>query len=505
MEAIYIKSVRDEQGEKFFPITHTDAVIDKDGNKLSNTLDTKLSPDNIKAGNAVAITTDKNDITIDVTLPEAINIIDSLDTTTPGQGALDAYQGKVLKELIPQVVDNLTTADRTSALSANQGRLLSHRIVPAGGATGQVLKKSGDGDHELEWGDAADPNAIVGDGSIMKIIELTYAEYKALEEAGELREDTEYHISDLGGDPDNIVSGSGLSQAEVQAMIDTSIDSIDEALIPAGGTEGQVLKKSSNDDYGLEWGDAADPNAIVGDGTIKRIVELSYNDYITMSEKGQLEEGTEYHINDWTESGASELKANQIKLNNGIDLETAFNNKDIVDEGQNMRLDVAEGNIDAIVGTVNTLSSNINTLDNHLKTYYAAGSGSDNSKPYRKLLTINMPNAYQTFYLQFAAYEFENMSFLFNGQFIVHLDNTQTVKQCYFYGDYPMKAVTEVQMLLYVEDNTAGQVRLGLYAYMPHTWRTVGLNILATNDLSKIVSDNSAYASEPSHVIKRAV
>lgn len=375
MEAIYIKSVRDEQGEKFFPITHTDAVIDKDGNKLSNTLDTKLSPENIKAGNAVAITTDQNDITIDVTLPEAINIINNLDTNFSGQGALDAYQGKVLKESIPAIANDLETPDDKKVLSAYQGYLLGNRVVPEGGAIGQVLKKSGDGDHELEWGDAADPNAIVGDGSIMKIVELTYAEYKTLEEAGDLREDTEYHISDLGGDPDNIVSGSGISEAEVQAMIDTSIDTIESALIPTGGTSGQVLKKVDDTDHNVEWGDVADPNAIIGDGTIKRIVELSYNDYITMSEKGQLEEGTEYHINDWTESGASELKANQIELNNGTDLETAFNNKDIIDEGQNTRLDVAESNIDAIVNTVNNHSSSlsncetrINSLSNYVAT-----------------------------------------------------------------------------------------------------------------------------------------
>ncbi len=435
MEDIQIKSMKDESGKKFFPLTHSDAVIDNNGKKLTDTLNTKLSPENIKAGNAVAITTDQNDITIDVTLPEAINIINNLETNYSGQGALDAYQGKVLKESIPVIANDLETPDDKKVLSAYQGFLLGNRVVPEGGATGQVLKKSGDGNHELEWGDAADPNAIVGDGSIMKIVELTYAEYKTLEEAGELREDTEYHISDLGGDPDNIVSGSGISEAEVQAMIDTSIDTIESALIPTGGTSGQVLKKVDNTDHNVEWGDAADPNAIIGDGTIQKIVELPYNDYITLSDKGQLDEDTEYHINDWTETSANEIKANQITMNNGTDIETivndldsrvitntndidlineeietistsidtvngavnsineTLNTKDIVDDGQNTRLDIAEGNIDSIVNTVNSQASSLstlttrfnnlsNTVSGNIMTVYSTASSKDDPRSF---------------------------------------------------------------------------------------------------------------------------
>ena len=49
-------------------------------------------------------------------------------------------------------------------------------LIPEGGQSGQVLIQDANG--ELTWGDAADPNAIVGDGSIKKIVVMTYEEYQ---------------------------------------------------------------------------------------------------------------------------------------------------------------------------------------------------------------------------------------------------------------------------------------------------------------------------------------
>ena len=107
---------------------------------------------------------------------------------------------------------------------------------------------------------------------------------------------------------------------------------------------------------------------------------------------------TEYHINDWTESGLIEVKAEQVIMGDGTDVESnikalqdfdaqvanyfeeefdprlteaennigilndALANKDIVDEGQNTRLDVAEGNIDNVVEMVNIHASQLNNL-----------------------------------------------------------------------------------------------------------------------------------------------
>lgn len=193
--AIYpIKMLKDEEGNAFVPLTSSEALKTPDGKTLDEKLQNKLETTNIKAGTDINITVDGNNVTINNASKGVL--IDNLTTETPGVGSLDAHQGKVLKEMIPEVVNNVTSTDSDKALSAYQGYLLSGKVVPTGGKEGQVLKKSSDTNWSLEWGDAADPNAIVGDGSIKKIVELTYEEYKELEAAGEIDEETEYHIAD---------------------------------------------------------------------------------------------------------------------------------------------------------------------------------------------------------------------------------------------------------------------------------------------------------------------
>lgn len=191
-----IKLLRDEQGTPFVPLVSSDSVQTLEGEKLTKLLDDKLSPEDLVAGQYIELNTEEGKTTISVDLPASVNTINNLTTETSGQGALDAYQGKVLKDSIPELVDSLDSTDANKALSARQGKILNEKTVPEGGKVGQVLKKSSDNDHELEWGDAADPNAIGGDGSIMKIVELTYNEYLKLEKDNALAEDTEYHIND---------------------------------------------------------------------------------------------------------------------------------------------------------------------------------------------------------------------------------------------------------------------------------------------------------------------
>lgn len=294
MTTMPVKILHDENNVAFVPFISLDAIEQAEGISVSEMLDKKLESQNIKAGNQIELEVDGNNITIN-NAASGMNIIDNLETEEPGLGSLDAHQGKILKDSIPEIVNNLNTIDSTKALSAHQGYVLAGRSVPVGGASGQVLKKTND------------------------------------------------------------------------------------------------------NDYALEWGDAADPNAIGGDGTIKKIIELSYQDYLDLKDNGQLDETTEYHINDWTESGLIEVKADQVIMSDGYDVEEVIRddqghivnlsnrmdtvedrleNKDIVDEGQNTRLDVAEGNIDAIVGTVNTLSSN---LSKTMKMVYSGTSGGSNA------------------------------------------------------------------------------------------------------------------------------
>lgn len=214
-----IKMLKDENGTPFVPLVAPEAVKDTQGTDWQTLLNRKLEKTNIIAGQNVTITTEGNDITINSAAGGAsANVIDNLDQATGGVGVLDAHQGHVLKEMIPDVVNNLTTVDTTKALSAYQGYLLNNRTVPSGGAVGQVLKKKSATDNDLEWGDAADPNAISGDSSVKKIVALTYDEYEQLVADDEIEEDTEYHIIDA---PDTI---SGL-QHEIDDLQD-QIDSL---------------------------------------------------------------------------------------------------------------------------------------------------------------------------------------------------------------------------------------------------------------------------------------
>lgn len=194
-----IKMLKDEEGTPFVPLVSTEALRTPEGETIEEKLKKKLEVSNIIAGTDISLSVDGNNITINNASKGVL--IDNLDTEISGLGSLDAHQGKVLKDMIPDVVDNLTTVSTDKALSAYQGYLLNHKVVPIGGTTGQVLKKSSNDDHALEWGDAADPNAIVGDGSIKKIIELTYEEYQALDVVDP---DTEYHILDAQSSINNL-------------------------------------------------------------------------------------------------------------------------------------------------------------------------------------------------------------------------------------------------------------------------------------------------------------
>lgn len=261
-----IKMLKDEEGKAFVPLISIDSVQNTEGKNINELLETKLETKNIKAGSQISIKTEGNNVIISNS-SEGMQLIDNLNANVSGLGALDARQGKVLKESIPEIVNNLTTIDSSKALSAHQGYVLAGRVAPTGGAAGQVLKKASDSDYSFEWGDAADPNAIGGDGTIKKIVELTYEEYQTLEETGEL------------------------------------------------------------------------------DGA------------------------TEYHINNWTESGYSEIRADQVLFGDSSNVQEKINNIDLINEGQNTRLDVAEGNIDVMANTINSISQTVSDHTTYLNSY----------------------------------------------------------------------------------------------------------------------------------------
>ena len=239
-----MKVLIDEHNNEFVPWVSADCIHTNDGLSFEEKFATKIDSSNLKEGKGITITKDGADCTFDVDFGAGDNIIDNLDTTVAGQGPLDARQGNILKNMIPTIVDNLTTADPNKVLSANQGVELKKIAVPEGGSAGQVLKKATDDNHSLEWGDAADPNAIVGNGSIMKIIELTYAEYKTLESNGELQEDTEYHITDVENG-----TASYMTEEQIQKQIENNVVDNVETTSPVqslSANQGKIINDRLN-------------------------------------------------------------------------------------------------------------------------------------------------------------------------------------------------------------------------------------------------------------------
>lgn len=305
-----IKILIDEQGKEFVPFVNTDVVYFPDGSTLSNALDTKADKTTMaseldkkadkattlegygisdaytktqideklasvydyrgsvdtkadllaitgqKKGDVWNVLTDESTITEDHPEPETgVNYAwdgkawDKLGMTID----LSAYETKEnAKAYLTtnnikagenvqiaksgndntfdiKIADNLTTNDSHAALSAEQGRIINENLMKplANGQTNQVLAKVSDSSYDMAWVKAADPNSIIGDGSIVKIIEVTYDEYLALQDAGQIDPDVEYHIADYEGD--NI---STIGETAIQTMIDRSIQDHVTATVP---------------------------------------------------------------------------------------------------------------------------------------------------------------------------------------------------------------------------------------------------------------------------------
>ena len=129
MATLPIKILKDEQKQPFIPFTNIDGVYIDSETTLREVLEAKIGADDIKAGNNITLVKNGNEITINASGGGSqATLIDNLNTTTPGQGALDARQGNVLKGMIPNVVDDVTSTSTTAALSANQGYILNNLI-----------------------------------------------------------------------------------------------------------------------------------------------------------------------------------------------------------------------------------------------------------------------------------------------------------------------------------------------------------------------------------------
>ena len=124
----------------------------------------------------------------------------------------------------PEPINNLTTSESgLGSLDAYQGKILSQRSVPTGGTKGQVLAKSDDGDYLLTWADpgASSADSVSSDGSVKKIVNLTYAEYKELESKNEIDPLTQYYINDMTENNITFITKEEIEEIVEQAVVDT--------------------------------------------------------------------------------------------------------------------------------------------------------------------------------------------------------------------------------------------------------------------------------------------
>jgi hypothetical protein len=144
--------------------------------------------------------------------------------------------------------------------------------------------------------------------------------------------------------------------------------------VPTGGTKGQVLAKSGNGDHQLEWINQDSDDVITSNGSIEEIIGLTYEEYQALEAEGQLKPTTQYHITDMSNAVGGLTEASMVEFYDGTNLEDRMSAKDIVDNGQNSRLDVVEGNIDSFVSGFNSLSNEVADLQ---KIVYFAGFRND--------------------------------------------------------------------------------------------------------------------------------
>lgn len=416
IEEMPIKIMYDEYGEPFVPFVSLEAVGQINGESITEILDTKLETGNIKAGNQIDIEVKDGDVIINNSAT-GLTVIDNLDTENSGEGVLDAHQGKVLKDSIPEVINNLTTIDSDKALSAHQGYILAGRSVPVGGTEGQVLKKAADNDYALEWGDAADPNAIIGDGSIKKIVELTYNEYLALKDLGYLDSETEYHINDwtesghseIKAEQVFLSNGENVEmslQSKTESLIvDVVLNPLNFSVISTSHYSEDIINAHQEGkqiyfhiDYTngtcLSTLDLIEGTSAISQLILRMYEGSSYYVYLLRLVIGQtqarldrdrlLTDGDTEAINDSLEAFAIQV---------GEHVNERFESQGVIDDGQNTRLDIAESNIDAMVNTVNSHANSIsnlttrcnnlsNTISGNIMTVYSSASSKDDPRTF---------------------------------------------------------------------------------------------------------------------------
>ena len=101
--------------------------------------------------------------------------------------------------------------------------------------------------------------------------------------------------------------------------------------IPTGGEPGQVLAKSNNIDYQVEWVDKDSDDVITSDGSIEEIVGVTYEEYKVLEAAGELKPTTQYHILDLADQGITFLTEAEIQdmIKDKVNISQSIKGKDL--------------------------------------------------------------------------------------------------------------------------------------------------------------------------------
>ena len=160
-------------------------------------------------------------------------LMDITDTTAT---ASDVIAGKVI-----YTADGVRTVGTGNGGSGEPG-------IPSGGAAGEILTKVTSTDYDVTWS-AAPVQSVNGKTGVITL---------SASDVGALSSNTAIpsNASDVGA----IAAPASASVGQILSYNGSSWVAEDQGhSLPSGGTTGQVLAKSSNDDYTVEWVNNKDP------------------------------------------------------------------------------------------------------------------------------------------------------------------------------------------------------------------------------------------------------
>lgn len=140
-------------------------------------------------------------------------------------------------------------------------------------------------------------------------------------------------------------------------------------------------------------------------------------------------------------------------------------------------------------------------LNKYIKMHRHPGTHENGiTYPYRKLLTIKIKEEWRRTFLKFVAIDWENGSFIFDGEIIVGSNGSGTHSFRHFTGSFSYKGNSNIKMILYLESNTNGNLVYSIWCYAPVSYCTIYVGVVQALNLDDITLDCTDFsASEPDY------